>query len=428
MKKFIVQLHDPKYIVNLQHLEKVGKPKTLTSFVIVSTDRHIDDLRAIDGVKSVDEDDRAQLESGIMQLNPPGWGLPWISNSGGTYENERQGAGVDIYVLDTGVRDTHEDLIGRVRTLWSFDGVPYSTTGDVSPTHGTSVAACAAGTKYGTAKLATVVNVRIDFFNSTIIKALDIILEDHLNKPADRQSVLNFSGSSPYPSMGEAFEKLVDYGVNIVAASGNYNESEPRYPAKSGRVVAVGALNEQEGPAYFTNRKSNVYAPGQNITTASVASDTAAHVTSGTSFSSPYYAGLLACQLEGSGKFNTYPLSSYFVHMSQMDMTDSDRIPSFPNGSGYAVRTVTTRNPVAPYYVPPSWAYSDQVITDFCVMYEAQPEVIALTALQDNVDLARLSVCTGYTPDVINGYFSAHNVHPWWFVDGAPLVAPQLVN
>lgn len=416
MPTYTLKVDSPDRLHRLrEQLEKVGKPDTLGEFVVVTTNATQAELMGIDGVLDVIPEERAKLCA--VQTNPQGWALPWISNSGGTYENERTGAGVDIYVLDTGVRDTHTDLAGRVRNLRSYDDVFYSTEGEISPTHGTSVAACAAGTQYGTAKGATIVNVRSSFYNSDIIKALDVILRDHLDKPSARQSILNFSGSSPFRSMGEAFDRLVDYGINIVAASGNDGAAEPGYPAKSGRVVAVGSINQWEGPSWFTNRKANVYAPGEGITTASVVSDTASEVTSGTSFSAPYYAGLLACQLEGSGKFNTFPLSSQFVHMSQMNMTDSDRIPYFFNGSGYAVRTATTRNPVAPYYIPLSWSYSDQDITDFCVMYESQPEVIAMTALQTNVDLARLSLCTGYAPNVIDDYFRVQSVRPWWFVD-----------
>lgn len=420
MKSYLIELEYPEAVSHLQHLEKVGKPQALKNFVIVKTTVPVHKLREIPGVKSVEPDGKATMS--YVQSDIRGWALPWISNTGGTYEHDRTGQGVDIYVMDTGVRDTHVELQGRVSTLWSFDDLPYNNADEDSPWHGTAVAACAAGSISGTAKRAQIINVRIDFYNSTILKALDVVLKDHLEKHYSRPSVLNFSGASILTSIGNAFAVLPQYGIVVVAASGNDAASEPAMPARNPWIVSVGALNEQEGPAYFTNRKCQIYAPGQNISTASSESDHAARYTSGTSFAAPYYAGLLACQLQGSDRFNTGRLASTFSHFSQMRHTDSERIPVFDN-SGYPVRTCTTRYDAGTYYQAPSRLYTNHEINDFCRMYEAQPQIIADAALDMNVGLDRFVAATGYSAEDINGYFLAHGVSPWWFVNNAPVGA-----
>lgn len=420
MNKYIVKIKSPAVAETLRAIfEKVGNPQTLHNIVIVKTARLQSDIEAIPGVISVELDDRATLEY-VNQTQTEGWGLPWVSNTGGdSYVNELSGEGVDIYILDTGIRTTHEDFTGRIRTLYTFDGKDYDPNDAMSPEHGTNVAGCAAGTRFGTAKLASVVNCRSSFYNTDILKALDVILKDHLDKPADIPSVLNFSGSTISSAIGSAFSALAHYGIVVVAAAGNYNEPEPRYPAASWYVVGVGALNQWDQPASFTNSGVTVYAPGQNITTAGIASDTASNMTSGTSFSSPYYAGLLACQLEGSDKFNSGILVDRFTFDSAFKVCDRDRIPPFENKYGPPV-TVTTRNQGRNYYMAPSRLFSDEQIRDFCIAYQDRPQTIADEARNKNLDLARLAQATGFTEADINGYFQHHGVSPWWFVSGLP--------
>ena len=83
-------------------------------------------------------------------------GLP---GSVSAYGYRSAGAGATIYIGDTGIYP-HSDLAGRISTSG------YSSINDENGTvdcngHGTHVAATAAGTKYGLAKNARVVPVRL---------------------------------------------------------------------------------------------------------------------------------------------------------------------------------------------------------------------------------------------------------------------------
>lgn len=424
MIKYIVEVSGTEAAAHLRTLfEKVGAPQSMHNFLIVKTDKPIESIRAISGVVSVEIDTRASIEGAVDQPNAPAWALPWISNTGGSYVNEKSGAGVDIYILDTGIRDTHIEFGGRVRQLYSHDGKSFDIEDDVSPSHGTNVAACAAGASYGTAKEANLVNCRTNFWNSDIIKALDVILRDHLDKPANVPSVLNFSGSSDMNLIGAAFQKVVEYGIVCVAAAGNYSEDRPRQPAASWYIEGVGSIDSDGNRSSFSNGGVSVYGPGRDILTAGVTSDTAGQVTSGTSFSSPYYAGLLACQLEGSSKFNGFNLATNLWFFARTATCDSGRMPPFANVDVPA-RSMSTRNQndgLAQYYLAPSLAYSDAEILEFVTAHESQPAIIAHQCKDGNVDLARLVRVTGYTARQINDYFIAHNVTPWWFVDGKPV-------
>lgn len=416
-KRYTVILDKAESIENLRHVlrdSKIGKPRAMGRVVIVESATAIQTIANIAGVVSVEEDQIAD-KSGVVQANPPGWALPWISNSGGSYECEKTGDGVDIYVIDSGVRLTHMDFQGRASTLWSFDGQDYfDDPEDDSPWHGTSVASCAAGTVYGTAKNAMVYSLRINWYFSTIIKALDRILEHHLQKPDGRPSIVNFSGTHPSPTLGDIFNEVIDYGIVVVAAAGNENEDKPRYPARANYIVAVGALNKDEGRAWFSNRQCDVFAPGQGVEAASMALDSHSHVINGTSFAAPYYAGLMACALQGSDKFNSRSQVSDFLFAYKTQLTERNRIPHFPNGA-YQVRTVTTNMFPNTWYENWSLTLSDAEINQFCMENQHQPQVIADAAEDHNVSLKRLSGATGYSENEINQYFIDAGVTPWWF-------------
>jgi len=402
-----------------QGVTKVGTAYSMPDLLLVNTTLPLSAIAAVDGVLAAEEDGKASIE-GVDQPEPPGWGLGWISNVGGPYRNDKTGVGVDIYIMDTGIRDTHVDLVGRVRTLYSFDGLPYSITGGQSPTHGTSVAGCAAGSIHGTAKGANIVNCRIDFTNSVILKALDMILRDHLDKPDNVQSILNFSGSTVSSILGDAFARLADYGVVVVAAGGNYSEPEPRHPAKHWYVTAVGACNAQNQPAWFTNKGCDVFVPGDSISTISVFSDTSTNTISGTSFSCPYYAGLLACLIEGSDKFNTWQQSTGFTHSMMTQVMDATgRIGYFDN-QGLLPRTANSKGLGGVYYHNPSLGFTDQEVADYLAANAANLQGIADMAKQFNVSASRMARCASIAQGVevtvegLNEHFAANGVVPWW--------------
>ena len=242
-----------------------------------------------------------------------------------------------------------------------------------------------------------------------------MVVRDHLDKPDGIPSILNFSGSSFSSVLGAMFDRLLDFGIVVVAAGGNYAEDTPRYPAKAAFVVAIGANDDTNNPSPFTNKGCDVYAPGSYITTASVFDDNSIVVISGTSFSSPYYCGLLACLLEGSDKFNTRNTAYYFTwNMMLQKMDSTNRIGIFPN-DGKPARTAATHPLGGVYYTNASLALSDAEINEFVLVHAAAPQVIADACREFNVSLSRLATATGYTQEEINSWFAAYDVQPWWY-------------
>ena len=75
------------------------------------------------------------------------------------------GEGIDIYVVDTGVRPTHEQITGRV--VAGIDMLSADGAAAVNPTasdcdgHGTHVATTVAGSTVGVATRARIIAVRV---------------------------------------------------------------------------------------------------------------------------------------------------------------------------------------------------------------------------------------------------------------------------
>lgn len=239
------------------------------------------------------------------QPAPPSWGLDRIDQRSlplsGSYTYALSGAGVVMYVIDTGVRATHTDLASRMQPGYSsiLDG---RGTDDCNG-HGTHVAATAAGTAYGVAKGATIVPVRVlDCAGSGswsgVIAGIDWVAGHHA---AGVPAVANLSlGGGANSAVDTAVANLVADGVVAVVAAGNSNvDACTSSPARTPSALTVGATTSTDARASYSNFGSclDLFAPGSGIVSAYYTSDTATASLSGTSMASPHVAGAAALVL-----------------------------------------------------------------------------------------------------------------------------------
>ncbi|MEU4526852.1 S8 family serine peptidase [Micromonospora ureilytica] len=234
------------------------------------------------------------------QTNPPSWGLDRIDqrnlplDSSYTYPNTA--SNVHAYIIDTGIRFSHNDFGGRATS--GYDAVDGGSADDCNG-HGTHVAGTVGGSAYGVAKAVQLVGVRVlncsgSGTNAGVIGGVDWVTANAI-KPA----VANMSlGGGANSSLDNAVRNSIASGVTYGLAAGNDNGANAcnTSPARTTEAITVGSTTSSDARSSFSNVGTclDIFAPGSSITSAWYNSNTATNTISGTSMATPHVVGAAA--------------------------------------------------------------------------------------------------------------------------------------
>ncbi len=246
-------------------------------------------------VKFVEEDSIVTADA--TQSNPP-WGLDRIDQRNrplnAIYTFNWTGAGVRVYVIDTGIRTAHAQFGGRASNVFdAFGGNGQDCNG-----HGTHVAGTVGGSTFGVAKSSLPRGVRVlncsgSGSNSGVIAGVDWVRLNHV-APAVANMSLGGGASS---ALDTAVNNLHNANVTIAVAAGNSNANACNSsPARAANAITVGSTTTTDARSSFSNFGTclDIFAPGSGILSAWWTSNTATATLSGTSMASPHVAGAAA--------------------------------------------------------------------------------------------------------------------------------------
>ena len=269
--------------------------KALNGFSVELTEAEALAISEDPRVAFVEED--AVMETQITQTNPP-WGLDRINQRTlpltNIYSYTTTGAGVNMYVIDTGIRLTHTQFGGRAFAAFdSFGGNSVDCHG-----HGTHVSGTIGGSTFGVAKSVRLFAVRVlscsgSGSTSGVIAGVDWVTGHRINPAVANMSL----GGGPSSALDSAVRNSIASGVTYSIAAGNSNMNAANAsPARVAEAITVGSSTRTDARSSFSNFGSvvDVYAPGSSILSAYYTSNTASATLSGTSMAAPHVAGVAA--------------------------------------------------------------------------------------------------------------------------------------
>ncbi|KAI9139479.1 peptidase S8/S53 domain-containing protein [Paraphysoderma sedebokerense] len=310
------------------------------------------DTKAEGGV-SGKQQNQPQLDT---QSSPKSWGLDRIDQRNLPLDNEylypkEAGEGVNVYIIDTGIRLDHVEYKGRA--VWGATVMPNQPDEDNNG-HGTFVAGVVGGQNFGVAKKVRMIAVKaLDQSGSgtlsDLVRGIEYVVSQH--RQGDK-SIANLSLGAKYSrTLNSAVNSAVNQGITFISAAGNDGDSACSYsPASAGSSITAGATTKTDTLATFSNRGRcvDILAPGKDIISSWYTSSTADNVLSGTSFSAPYVAGAAALILST----NPSPLSPQQVRdriiQSSTDNTiDLPFLSTTPNKMLYSIGGIGGSQPSA---------------------------------------------------------------------------------
>ncbi|MEU0401473.1 S8 family peptidase [Streptomyces sp. NPDC006197] len=284
----------------------------------------------------------------------PTWGLDRVDqrdlplDKNYTYPNTA--SNVTAYVVDTGIRTSHQDFGGRA--VSGYDFVDDDSNAADCHGHGTHVSGTIGGSAYGVAKGAKLVAVRVLNCGGTAPWSTVISGIDWVTRNAVKPAVANMSiGGDKNQSLNEAVANSIGSGVTWAVAAGNNGGDACSYsPGSVPAAITAGATDGNDTRASFSNYGSclDLFAPGVNITSASHSSDTGSAVMSGTSMASPHVAGAAALVLSANPSFSPAQVRDKLVADSTPGKVGDARTGS-PNRLLY-VGTGSTTPPDGPKF------------------------------------------------------------------------------
>jgi subtilisin family serine protease len=245
------------------------------------------------------------------------------------------GSGVNVWILDTGIRASHAEFTERVAI--KHDVINDGQNGEDCNGHGTHAASIVAGAQYGVVDRVTINSVRVLNCQGTgsvagILEGVEFVARQCAG---DVVCAANMSlGGGFSQALNTAVTNAVKSGTPFAVAAGNENaDACSGSPASAPAAVTVAAVDDADRKAAFSNSGPcvDLLAPGVSILGAGISSDTATQVLSGTSTASPHVCGVMAQYLQHFPNAKPAEIDEAFKKVATPGKVSGELRPGTPN-------------------------------------------------------------------------------------------------
>lgn len=221
---------------------------------------------------------------------------------------------VTVAIVDDGILTTHEDLADNIVNGFDVSDNDANAAPPIGAssncfshgTHCAGIVAAVNNNNIGIASLAGHVRImpiktkpdaHLDNNCNSLpqtIAGIEYAIASHVDIIS-----MSFGGYASSNAVQELFNQAYAQGIVCVAAAGNDNTSNALYPASYEHVISVGASNENDQKATFSNYGTtiDVMAPGTSIYSTIASNNVAYGTKQGTSMACPLVASLCALML-----------------------------------------------------------------------------------------------------------------------------------
>jgi subtilisin family serine protease len=293
--------------------------QALHGFAVAMDDAHARQLASDRRVVAVYQDGIVHTDG---TESPAPWDLDRLDQAtlplDDAFTVSSNGSTVHAYVIDSGIRTTHQDFGGRASV--GVDEVGDGWNGQDCLGHGTFVAGLLGGATYGVAKQVSLTSVRVIGCAGTGTDSQVIAGVDWVTAHAVKPAVANMSLSGdPYAPLETAVSNSIASGITYVVAAGNSGvDACGSSPALVPAAITVAATDSSDQRASWSNYGAcvDLFAPGVSDISASNTGDADGAIGSGTSFAAPLVAGIAALVLDRSPSASPAGVASGLVSAS----------------------------------------------------------------------------------------------------------------
>ena len=291
----------------------------------------------------------------VLFIEEEGISYAAMSGIGGGYNGDiwyqdridqlpNEGEGVDVYILDTGIRFDHQEFEYRAK-YGGYDPVDNYEYGlgveDYVPMHGadchghgTAVASLVGGKVFGKAKKANLYSVRVIRCDTTapwgiVLDGLEFVADVVSKRGKNAIVVLALSGMNSQLIIG-AIDKLNTLTVIVVTAAGNdKTDACGISPANSPHAITVGATDRYDNALALSNYGPcvDLFAPGEDILAASNECDSSTNIMSGSTMSAAITAGVVAVYFSQFPHFTPALIKERLLYQCIPNVINLDSIP-----------------------------------------------------------------------------------------------------